>query len=88
MFELRALPYQKDAFGDFLSPITFDFHYGKHHQTYVNNLNNLTKGGEFENAELYDIIKKSSGGGFYNPAPGFNHEFFLGCITPKGDRGV
>lgn len=85
MFELRALPYQKDAFGDFLSPITFDFHYGKHHQTYVNNLNNLTKGGEFENAELYDIIKKASGGVFNNAAQVYNHDFYWDCITPNGD---
>ena len=88
MFELRALPYQKDAFGDFLSPITFDFHYGKHHQTYVNNLNNLIKGGDYENAELYDIIKKSSGGVFNNAAQVYNHDFYWDCITPKGDVGA
>lgn len=86
MFELRKLPYEKDAFGDFLSPLTFDFHYGKHHQTYVNNLNNLTKGNEFENAELYDIIKKSSGGVFNNAAQVYNHDFYWDCIAPKSSE--
>lgn len=86
MFNLRKLPYEKDAFGDFLSPITFDFHHGKHHQTYVNNLNNLIKGGEFENAGLYDIIKKSSGGIFNNAAQVYNHDFYWDCITPKSSE--
>ncbi len=83
MFELRKLPYEKDAFGDFLSPVTFDFHYGKHHQTYINNLNNLIKDSEFANAELYDIIKKSSGGIFNNAAQVYNHDFYWDCIAPK-----
>ncbi len=83
MFELRKLPYTKDAFGDFLSPLTFDFHYGKHHQTYINNLNNLIKDSEFANAELYDIIKKSSGGVFNNAAQVYNHDFYWDCIAPK-----
>lgn len=86
MFELRKLPYEKDSFGDFLSPATFDYHYGKHHQTYVNNLNNLIKGGEFENAELYDIIKKASGGLFNNAAQVYNHDFYWDCITPNGSE--
>ncbi len=86
MFELRKLPYSKENFGDFLSPTTFDFHYGKHHQTYINNLNTLIKGNEFENAELYDIIKKSSGGLFNNAAQVYNHDFYWDCIAPKATQ--
>ncbi len=64
--------------------MTFDFHYGKHHKTYINNLNNLIKGSEFENANLYDIIKSASGGTFNNVAQVYNHDFYWDCITPKG----
>ncbi|KNE17765.1 hypothetical protein ACM32_05675, partial [Helicobacter pylori] len=52
MFTLRELPFAKDSMGDFLSPVAFDFHHGKHHQTYVNNLNNLIKGTDFEKSSL------------------------------------
>lgn len=83
MFELRQLPYSKDSMGDFLSPTAFDYHYGKHHSTYVTNLNNLIKGGEFEKAGLYEIIKKSSGGLFNNAAQIYNHDFYWDCISPS-----
>ncbi len=83
MFELRKLPYDKNSMGDFLSPTTFEYHYGKHHQTYVNNLNNLIKGTEFENADLYEIITKANGGLFNNAAQVYNHDFYWDCITPK-----
>lgn len=82
MFELRKLPYDKNSMGDFLSPVTFDFHYGKHHRTYVNNLNNLIKGTDFEKADLYEIITKASGGLFNNAAQVYNHDFYWDCITP------
>lgn len=55
-FKLPELPYSKDAFGKILSSETFDYHYGKHHQTYVTNLNNLVKGTEWENKSLDDIV--------------------------------
>ena len=55
---LPQLPYALDALSPFISKETLEFHYGKHHQTYVTNLNNLVKGTEFENASLEDIIKK------------------------------
>lgn len=58
---LPALPYASDALAPHMSKETFDYHYGKHHQAYVTNLNNLIKGTEFENANLEDIIKKASG---------------------------
>lgn len=83
MFELRKLPYEKDSMGDFLSPVTFDYHYGKHHQTYVNNLNNLIKDTEFANSDLFDIITKSNGGLFNNAAQVYNHDFYWDCIAPK-----
>lgn len=83
MFELRQLPYEKDSMGDFLSPVTFEYHYGKHHQTYVNNLNNLIKDSEFANSDLFDIITKSSGGLFNNAAQVYNHDFYWDCIAPQ-----
>ena len=85
MFELRKLPYATNSMEGFLSATTFEYHYGKHHSTYVTNLNNLIKGGEFENAELYDIIKKSSGGLFNNAAQVYNHDFYWDCISPSKD---
>src|SRR5699024_1545120 len=56
---------------------------GKHHQTYVNNLNNMVKGTEFENAELEEIVKKSSGGIFNNAAQVWNHTFYWNCLAPN-----
>ncbi|RDU72920.1 superoxide dismutase [Helicobacter aurati] len=86
MFELRKLPYSKDSMGDFLSASTFDYHYGKHHSTYVNNLNNLIQGNEFQDSDLYDIIKKSSGGLFNNAAQVYNHDFYWDCISPSSTK--
>ncbi len=82
--ELPPLPYAKDALQPHISAETIDFHYGKHHQTYVTNLNNLIKGTEFENASLEDIIKKSSGGLFNNAAQVWNHTFYWHCLSPNG----
>lgn len=84
MFNLRKLPYDKSAFsGVFISDKTFDYHYEKHHQTYINNLNNLIKGTEFENKSLYDIVLNSSGGIFNNAAQVYNHDFYWDCISPN-----
>jgi Fe-Mn family superoxide dismutase len=82
--ELPALPYAMDALAPHISKETFEFHYGKHHQAYVTNLNNLIKGTEFENASLEDIIKKSSGGIFNNSAQVWNHTFFWSSMKPGG----
>ncbi|PAF50108.1 superoxide dismutase [Helicobacter sp. 13S00401-1] len=82
MFKLRNLPNPVDAFKDFYSEEAFAYHHGKHHQAYVTNLNNLIKGTEFENAKLYDIIEKSSGGLFNNAAQIYNHDFFWDCFAP------
>lgn len=81
---LPALPYAKDALAPHLSVETLEFHYGKHHQTYVTNLNNLIKGTEFENASLEDIVRKSSAGIYNNSAQIWNHTFFWNCMKPNG----
>lgn len=82
--ELPPLPYAKDALAPIISAETIDFHYGKHHQTYVTNLNNQIKGTEFENLSLEEIIRKSSGGMFNNAAQIWNHTFYWNCLKPNG----
>jgi Fe-Mn family superoxide dismutase len=82
--ELPALPYAKDALSPHMSAETLEYHYGKHHQTYVTNLNNMVPGTEFENSSLEDIVKKSSGGVFNNAAQIWNHTFFWNCLSPNG----
>lgn len=84
---LPALPYAIDALAPTISKETLEFHYGKHHQAYVTNLNNLIKGTEFENASLEDIIKKSSGGVFNNAAQVWNHTFYWNSLAPKAAGG-
>jgi len=82
--ELPALPYALDALAPHISKETLEFHYGKHHQTYVTNLNNLIGGTEFESASLEDIVKKSSGGIFNNAAQIWNHTFYWHSLSPNG----
>lgn len=82
--ELPALPYARDALAPHISAETIDFHYGKHHQTYVTNLNNQIKGTEFETLSLEEIIRKSSGGMFNNAAQVWNHTFYWNCLKPNG----
>ncbi|MGV3654694.1 MAG: superoxide dismutase [Fe] [Noviherbaspirillum sp.] len=82
--QLPPLPYAMDALQPHISKETLEFHYGKHHQAYVTNLNNLIKGTEYENASLEDIIKKSSGGVFNNAAQVWNHTFYWNCMKPNG----
>lgn len=67
-----------------ISERTIEFHYGKHHQAYVNNLNKLIEGTKFEQASLEDIIKDAEGGIFNNGAQVWNHSFYFGSISPKG----
>ncbi|MDY3331326.1 MAG: superoxide dismutase [Fe] [Pelistega sp.] len=81
---LPALPYALDALEPHISKETLEFHYGKHHQTYVTNLNNLIVGTEFENASLEEIVKKSSGGIFNNAAQIWNHTFYWNGLSPNG----
>ncbi|PUE65581.1 superoxide dismutase [Arcobacter caeni] len=80
--ELMTLPYALDALAPLMSKETLEFHYGKHHQTYVNNLNNLIAGTKFENSTLFDIILESDGGIFNNAAQVYNHDFFWNGLTP------
>ena len=82
--KLPALPYAMDALAPHISKETLEFHYGKHHQAYVTNLNNLIKGTEFENASLEEIVKKASGGVFNNAAQVWNHTFFWSSMKPGG----
>lgn len=82
--KLPELPYALDALAPTISKETLEFHYGKHHQTYVTNLNNLIKGTEFENASLEEIVKKSSGGIFNNAAQVWNHNFYWQSLRPQG----
>ena len=83
--QLPQLPYAKDALAPHMSAETFDYHYSKHHQAYVTNLNNLIKGSEYENLDLEAIVKKAPAGGVYNNAAQvWNHTFFWNCLTPNG----
>ena len=82
--KLPPLPYAMDALAPHISKETLEFHYGKHHQAYVTNLNNLIKGTEFEKATLEEIVKKASGGVFNNAAQVWNHTFFWSSMKPGG----
>ena len=81
---LPPLPYAIDALAPHISKETLEFHYGKHHQTYVTNLNNLIKGTEFDAMSLEDIVRKSTGGMFNNAAQIWNHTFYWNSLSPKG----
>ena len=83
-FTLPALPYALDALVPHMSKETLEYHYGKHHQTYVTNLNQLVPDTEFAKMTLEEIIKKASGGIFNNAAQVWNHSFFWKCLTPTG----
>lgn len=86
MFQLPTLPYKEHELEPHISKETIEYHYGKHHQTYVNNLNNLVQGTDFENAKLEDIIRKAEGGIFNNAAQVWNHTFYWNCLSPNGGR--
>jgi Fe-Mn family superoxide dismutase len=83
-FELPALPYAQDALAPHISAETLDFHYGKHHKTYVDKLNGLVAGTEFEKKSLEDVVKTSTGGMFNNAAQIWNHSFYWNCLSPNG----
>ncbi|MDD3145289.1 MAG: Fe-Mn family superoxide dismutase [Candidatus Gracilibacteria bacterium] len=83
MFELPKLPYEKNALEPYISAETLEYHYGKHHQAYVTNLNNLTAGTDFEAMNLEDVIKNSSAGIFNNAAQVWNHTFYWNCLAPN-----
>ncbi|WP_340616531.1 superoxide dismutase [Fe] [Xenorhabdus entomophaga] len=83
-FELPALPYAKDALEPHISAETLEYHYGKHHNAYVVNLNNLIKETEFAGKSLEEIIKTSEGGIFNNAAQIWNHTFYWHSLSPNG----
>lgn len=83
-FELPALPYDRNALAPHISEETINYHYGKHHQAYVNNLNKLIEGTEFADKSLEDIIKTSSAGLFNNAAQVWNHTFYWNGLSPNG----
>jgi superoxide dismutase, Fe-Mn family len=82
--KLPELPYAKEALAPNISAETLEYHYGKHHKTYVDNLNKLIPGTEFEKMSLEDIIKKATGGVFNNAAQIWNHSFYWNCLSPSG----
>ena len=85
-FELPKLPYELDSLVPFISQETLEFHYGKHHQTYVNNLNGLVAGTEFESYDLESIIKKAEGAIFNNAAQIWNHTFYFESFSKDGRK--
>lgn len=87
-FTLPPLPYEMDALQPIISKETLEYHYGKHHQAYVTNLNNLIPGTEFENMSLEEIIMKSSGGVFNNAAQVWNHTFYWHCMRAPRENNL
>lgn len=83
-FELPPLPFAQDALAPHISAQTLSFHYGKHHQAYVDNLNKLRVGTPFEEAGLEEIIRKADGGLYNNAAQVWNHTFYWNCLSPQG----
>lgn len=89
VFDLPPLPYEMNALEPYISTTTMEFHYGKHHRAYIDNLNKLIKGTEFENMPLEKIVKETAGkpeftGIFNNAAQAWNHDFFWKSMTPNG----
>ena len=92
-FELPSLPYANDALAPYMSSETLDFHHGKHHQTYVTNLNNLIKDHELQSSSLEDIVVKTSkdasmAGIFNNAGQHWNHILFWQCMKPNGGGSI
>ena len=85
-FALPKLPYKLNSLVPYISEETLDFHYGKHHQAYINNLNALVPGTEFEKADLMTLIKKSEGGIFNNAAQVWNHTFYFESFSGDSKR--
>ena len=82
MFTRASLPYALDALAPYISQETLEFHSGKHHQTYVDNLNNLVNDTEYQNMSLEEIIRSASGGTFNNAAQVWNHTFYFDSLAP------
>lgn len=82
-FELPVLPYAMNALEPHISQETLEYHYGKHHNTYVVKLNGLIEGTDLEGKSLEEIVKSSTGGIFNNAAQVWNHTFYWHCLAPK-----
>ncbi len=82
--QLPVLPYAVEALSPLISGETIEYHYGKHHRAYVDNLNKLIQGTEFETMKLEGIVKQASGGIYNNAAQVWNHTFYWHCLTPEG----
>lgn len=83
-FELPPLPYPQDALEPHISAETLEYHYGKHHKTYVDKLNGLVQGTEHEGKDLEEVVKSATGGVFNNAAQVWNHTFYWNCMSPNG----
>ncbi len=83
-YDLPPLPFEQDALEPYMSAETLDFHYGKHHQAYVNNLNNLIQNSDLNGKPLEEVVKNASGALYNNAAQAFNHSFFWQCLKPSG----
>lgn len=84
IYEQPILPYDRDALAPVISPETVDFHYGKHEKAYIDNLNKLIRDTEFDDMELEDVIRKSSGALFNNASQAWNHIFYFFSFSPDG----
>jgi superoxide dismutase, Fe-Mn family len=85
-FELPKLPYAKDALAPYISAETLEYHHGKHHQSYVDNLNKLVAGTKNEGLELEALVKKSTGPLFNNAAQHWNHSFYWNSLSPEKNQ--
>jgi Fe-Mn family superoxide dismutase len=83
-FELPPLPYEKNALEPHISAETLEYHYGKHHKTYVDKLNGMVEGTDMADKPLEDVVKGASGGMFNNAAQIWNHTFYWHCLSPNG----
>ena len=83
-FSLPELPYEKNALEPHISAETLEYHYGKHHQTYVDKLNGMVEGTDLADKSLEEIIRTASGGLFNNAAQVWNHTFYWHCLSPNG----
>jgi Fe-Mn family superoxide dismutase len=86
-FELPPLPYAKNALEPHISAETLEYHYDKHHQAYVNNLNKLTENTDWSSYTLEELIREATGALFNNAAQVWNHSFYWHCLTPKANKG-
>lgn len=86
IYELPSLPYVPNALEPIISQRTIEFHFGKHEQAYINNLNKLIAGTPFENEPIEDIIRKADGGIFNNASQAWNHIFYFFTFSPNGKR--